>query len=395
MGCTDCGGVKQTRPDCEQRVTIDYVPNTACTIGVTFDGITDTIELKTAIQNCESKTDMVLNTETGCIEYSNEEYVSSDGQEGYKRVICATDLANYIKLGDLADVELDDRIDCSLLVFQRGNDCGPGCQSIGDKWVNWRPGDNMADDAQTIMGFNDSGCPVAVENDFLRKCTTDMLEDLGVTFPTGGDQDWKFPYLTIKDGCIAKATFDFNILKPLVTGTNSYWTEGEILLGGYPGELNGIVNDIDPPGRGAFPAGSHAMEYWYLDSTNGDNNNASKVRVQYRYDWAMVFNGSTNAFDITGTITFTDIFRERYSGDAGQMQTQWTLTYAGQQVYSATWGFSQYGQLPGFSQKTVNFAYSLAPGSETGDSNMVIIDNDPGVNPDKMRTGIRYKNTLS
>lgn len=35
--------------NCEQRVTLDYIPNTAATIGVTADGITDTLDLTDAI----------------------------------------------------------------------------------------------------------------------------------------------------------------------------------------------------------------------------------------------------------------------------------------------------------------------------------------------------------
>lgn len=171
MSCSSCTGRIASNPcnpckrnsDCEQRVTIDWVPNTACTVGVTFDGITDTLELREGIQNCETKTHMTFNTTTGCIEYQNELYVASDGKEGYLEVICASEIAKYINLEDLANVENEQPEACALLVYKADSDCGTGCQGIHDSWVHWYAKENLHNGLHYVAGFNEGGCLEALD----------------------------------------------------------------------------------------------------------------------------------------------------------------------------------------------------------------------------------------
>ena len=169
MSCNSCTGrVNPCNPckqqdSCEQRVTIDWVPNTACTVGITFDGITDTLELKEGIQNCETKTHMTFNTTTGCIEYQNELYVSSDGKQGYLEVICASEIAKYINLEDLANVEDEAPENCALLVYHADDTCGAGCQGIHDSWVHWYASEHLSNGLHWVAGFNENGCLEALD----------------------------------------------------------------------------------------------------------------------------------------------------------------------------------------------------------------------------------------
>lgn len=168
MSCNSCRPLNpcnncKAESNCEQRLTIDWVPNTACTVGVTLDGITDTLELREGIQNCETNTHMTFNTDTGCIEYQNERYISSDGSEGYKEIICASEIAKYINLEDLANVEDEAPENCALLIYHADDTCGAGCQGIHDSWVHWYANEHLTDGLHFVAGFNDKGCLEALD----------------------------------------------------------------------------------------------------------------------------------------------------------------------------------------------------------------------------------------
>lgn len=168
MECNSCSGrvnpccvPNGKQSDCEQRVTVDWVPGTACTLGVTFDGITDTLPLKQGIKNCETKTHMDFNQTTGCIEYQNEQYVASDGQQGSIERVCASELANFMDLEDLANVEKADPGQCALLTYKMDPSCGPGCTGVHDQWIHWYANENKVKPGETIKSlavFTDGGC---------------------------------------------------------------------------------------------------------------------------------------------------------------------------------------------------------------------------------------------
>lgn len=122
---------------CEQRTTLDYIPNTAATIGVTADGITDTLDLTDAIHNVESKTHLKLNKVTGNIEYWNEYYMQTD-DEGYLETIGVPDLLEYGSLEDLGNVDNAKPKAGDILYYQADATCGPNCVGVNDSWVKLR-----------------------------------------------------------------------------------------------------------------------------------------------------------------------------------------------------------------------------------------------------------------
>lgn len=121
---------------CEQRVTIDWIPNTACTLGVTMDGITDSLSLLPGIQACETKTHMAF--EQGCIEYRNELFVATNGDEGFVERICSQDIAAWINLEDLANVEGSAPQPGDMLFYRGDANCGPNCKGAHDQWTHLR-----------------------------------------------------------------------------------------------------------------------------------------------------------------------------------------------------------------------------------------------------------------
>lgn len=167
MSCSSCMptnpcGCKKKK-SCDDCPVVDWVPNTACTIGVTVNGCTDTLELRPGIQNCETKTHMSQNQTTGCIEYQNELYVATDGQEGYLETICPVDIAKFINLEDLANVEDEQPENCSLLVYKADSDCGPGCTGVSDSWIHWYASEHLTNGLHWVAGFNENGCLEALD----------------------------------------------------------------------------------------------------------------------------------------------------------------------------------------------------------------------------------------
>lgn len=168
MSCSSCMpinpcGCKKKKQSCDDCPVVDWVPNTACTIGVTVNGCTDTLELRPGIQNCETKTVWGQNPKTGCLEYQNELYVATDGQEGYIMSVCPIDIAKFINLEDLANVEDEQPENCSLLVYKAENDCGPGCTGITDSWVHWYASEHLTNGLHWVAGFNSNGCLEALD----------------------------------------------------------------------------------------------------------------------------------------------------------------------------------------------------------------------------------------
>lgn len=122
---------------CTQRVTLDFIPNTSATIGVTADGITDTLDLTGPIHNVEAKTHMKLNRLTGNIEFWNESYVVTS-DEGYLETINVPDILEFGSLEDLGNVATMKPKAGDILYYQADANCGPNCIGINDAWVKLR-----------------------------------------------------------------------------------------------------------------------------------------------------------------------------------------------------------------------------------------------------------------
>ena len=182
MGCTSCGGsgiynpfnpypkpnpcnsCNQKYDECYDAPQLAYVPGTACTIGITWHCMTSTLSLKEGIQNCETDTRFVWNSDTGCIDYHSERYMNQ--MEGsYIQSVCASQIAsaiNLCELNDVADTACDPE-NCALLVYTKNTDCGENCKGVNDMWAPWTVKANLADYLTYVMGFNEEGCPVALD----------------------------------------------------------------------------------------------------------------------------------------------------------------------------------------------------------------------------------------
>ena len=235
MSCSSCMernpcGCKDKKKSCDDCPVVDWVPNTACTIGVTMNGCTDTLELKQGIQNCETKTHYGQNPVTGCLEYQNELYVATDGAEGYIESVCPVDIAKFINLEDLANVEDETPEQCSLLIYHADANCGPGCQGLADSWVHWYANENLTNGLHFVAGFNEEGCLEALD------VPADVNEFWwGMWRPTG-DNGIEFGYIQPEE--VAELPTDENG-DPIVI---SQTPDGKPVVGTIP--MNCLLNNI-------------------------------------------------------------------------------------------------------------------------------------------------------
>lgn len=169
MSCSSCSqnnnpcGCTKKKESCDNCPIVDWVPNTACTLGVTMNGCTDTLELRPGIQNCETKTHFGQNPITGCLEYQNELYAGSDGVDGYIESVCPADIAKFINLEDLANVEDVAPENCALLTYKTKSNCGAGCTGTSDTWEHWYAKDHLSTGLHYVAGFNGNGCLEALD----------------------------------------------------------------------------------------------------------------------------------------------------------------------------------------------------------------------------------------
>lgn len=134
--CT-CSMCQERKHNCEQRATLDYVPGTAAVIGLTLDGITDTLDLKDGVLNVESKTQFKLNTITGNLEYWNESYVATE-DSSYLQTVPVSELLKYGNIEDLGNVDTARPKAGDILYYVADASCGPECVGVNDKWVKLR-----------------------------------------------------------------------------------------------------------------------------------------------------------------------------------------------------------------------------------------------------------------
>lgn len=120
--------------NCELRTTIDYIPGKAGVIGITTDGQTDTLNLKTAVEQLESKTHLKLNRINGSLDFENENYIAT-GEMEYLEQILISELLHHGSLEDLYNVNNDKTKDGDLLYYRADATCGPNCTGVNDKWV--------------------------------------------------------------------------------------------------------------------------------------------------------------------------------------------------------------------------------------------------------------------
>ena len=194
--CGSCGGCGGGcgKQDCHCNLHFERVPHTKGEVSISHDDCTDALDLCPVVKNCETTTHLDWNNQTGCIEFKNEKYLSTDGAEGIIERICVSDFLPFINLTELNDVDFDDTLagHCYELIYMKDFSCGDGCKSKNDRWVNFNvqtPGAKV-ESFEYIRGATEDGCPVYLDKP--ENCSMLMFSP-SCDAPTGEWQAYKIP----------------------------------------------------------------------------------------------------------------------------------------------------------------------------------------------------------
>jgi len=165
--CGKCGSCCEHKNDCCCNTRLEWMPHTGCTIVLTDDKCSTSLDLCPGIKQCQTVTHMDFNDQTGCIEYQNEKYVYTDGAEGLLETVCVSQFYPFINVYNLNDVDLDDELagNCYEFIYEKDISCGDNCKSKNDHWINWNvnyPGAKV-DGLEYIRGATSDGCPAYLD----------------------------------------------------------------------------------------------------------------------------------------------------------------------------------------------------------------------------------------
>lgn len=83
--------------------------------------------------------------------------------EGHTNNIPASQLGSILHIADIGDVNTGSVTDNSLFVYRKNSDCGTNCGAVQNQWVAWNANDNVANEVQAVMGFDENGVPKALD----------------------------------------------------------------------------------------------------------------------------------------------------------------------------------------------------------------------------------------
>lgn len=195
MSCNTCGkrncytnpcNTCQHNNDCDCNLHLDWVPHSKGTLSLVDGKCSDTLDLCPGVKACETVTHLDFNNQTGCIVFENEKYLSTDGAEGTLETVCVSEFFPFIRVENLADVDYDDELkgNCYEFIYKKDVDCGDGCKSKGDRWVNFNPNypGALVSSMDYIRGATIDGCPTYLDKP--ENCSI-MMFSPSCSAPTG------------------------------------------------------------------------------------------------------------------------------------------------------------------------------------------------------------------
>lgn len=127
------------------------------------------------------------------INYSNETLIYN--AERHTDILTGEQLGGIINLDYLRNVDIDHSLDghCYEFIYRKWAECGDGCRSAADKWVNFNINSEGALKCgiRYVRGANQYGCPVYLD------VPTDVNKYWwGMWRPSSAGDCWEFGYVT-------------------------------------------------------------------------------------------------------------------------------------------------------------------------------------------------------
>ncbi len=169
--CSTCGQTcsstcNKPKPDCSAGFELGYLEGSCSKIYFKDNGKVKILDLKEGVHCAETQTFLRLNKDKCAIQYLNELYMSSNGQDpaADTQSIYIKDIAGCIDLEDLNNVDNDTPQNCDLLVWHPSA-CAPDGSSTDGSWGPYTiPYDSNCviepDDEGKfkVLTTNDNGC---------------------------------------------------------------------------------------------------------------------------------------------------------------------------------------------------------------------------------------------
>lgn len=147
----DCGkGCRPAEYDCGM-FDLQVDPYDPTKLKVVIHGMTYTVDLPKI-----AETDTTVS-----IDFSSANLVYK--AENHTDIISGEQLGSLINVKDLRDTDINEALDgnCYELIFHKFNDCGEGCRSAADRWLNFNINSDGAKQTSIpyVRGANLYGCP--------------------------------------------------------------------------------------------------------------------------------------------------------------------------------------------------------------------------------------------
>lgn len=178
--CDPCGGCTPARYDCS--FNIEASPYDPETWMVTTCGMMHKVKVP---KINETDTKLSTNYSNGTLVYNAERHTD---------IITGEQLGDIINLDYLRNVDIDPGLDgnCYELIYRKWAECGDGCRSAADKWVNFNINSEGAKQCgiRYVRGANQYGCPVYLD------IPTNVDEYWwGMWRPSSAGDCWEFGYI--------------------------------------------------------------------------------------------------------------------------------------------------------------------------------------------------------
>lgn len=123
-------------------------------IKINIDGQTQFFDAKEITKDTETDTFLKADSVNRLLRFFAEKHINN---------ITARQLGSILHLADIADIDISDVAQNSLLTFQKNSECGKGCDEISNKWVAFNASEHLEDALKTVFGFDDSDAPKALQ----------------------------------------------------------------------------------------------------------------------------------------------------------------------------------------------------------------------------------------
>lgn len=165
--CKATCGCEKERCGCPKPIfDIDEMPNDVATLRFNYDGISAWYDFNNMIYQTQTDTTVSVDAIARVLKHMAERHTDT---------ISAKELGSILHLADIADVDITEVQDNSMLVYSKDGTCPSGCDGINNSWVGWNALDEQTTETELVMGFGANGRPKSLQ----KPAHTDQYYQLG------------------------------------------------------------------------------------------------------------------------------------------------------------------------------------------------------------------------